>query len=267
MADHKPQPAKHFDLIARGIKEPSPLGTATFVGLRILDPILQYNILAKGWGSTALHRLGLETLPAGLPTHTGTPIDGLGLSPYRLILLGMAAGTSAKQAWWLCGTSEERFGVGTALAVGAYNTAANALNGLLFTTTAFSASLAGGETFPQPPLVVGVALYVVGMLTEVVSEYQRYRFKRDPKNKGKPYTGGLFKYARHINYTGYSLWRAGYCLAAGGWGWGIAAFAWQYTDFVTRAVPVLNDYCEKRYGEQWEAFKRQTPYKLIPYIY
>jgi len=87
-------------------------------------------------------------------------------------------------------------------------------------------------------------MFIVGILTETIAEYQRMRFKRDPKNKGKPYTGGLWQYARHINYTGYSLWRAGYSLAAGGWFWAAAAFAWQYTDFATRAVPILNEYCE-----------------------
>lgn len=267
MAEKKDSPKFRPDLITRGIKSPSPLGTATFIGLRILDPLIQYGILAQSWGSSALHTLGLSTLPAGLPTASGTPIDALGLSPYRLILLAMATGTCVKQVWWLVGTSEETFGPGPALVVGGYNMAVNSVNDLLFTTAAFSASLSGGETFPQPPLVVGGVLYVLGMVVEVVSEWQRARFKSDPENKGRPYTQGLFRYARHVNYTGYSLWRAGYALAAGGWGWGLAAFAWQFSDFAMRAVPVLNEYCEKRYGERWEEFKRQTPYKLIPYIY
>lgn len=158
----------------------------------------------------------------------------------------MATGSSLKQIYWLIGISEEKFDSGAAVAVVGYNTVFNALNDLLFTTTAFSASLSGNETFPQTPLIVGSIMYVVGILTEAISEYQRMRFKRDPKNKGKPYTGGLWQYARHINYAGYSLWRTGYCLAAGGWIWGAAAFAWQYTDFATRAVPVLNEYCEKK---------------------
>jgi len=242
----KPEGKDPRDLINRGIKEPSPLGTTVFVGLRSLDPVIQYGILARGWGSSLLHRIGLSTLSAGLPTNTGTIIDKLNLSPYRLILLAMATGSSLKQIYWLVGISEYRFDVGPALMVVGYNTVFNSLNNLLFTTTAFSASLSGNETFPQTPLIVGSIMFVVGILTEAIAEYQRMRFKMDPKNKGKPYTGGLWQYARHINYTGYSLWRAGYSLAAGGWIWGAAAFAWQYTDFVMRAVPVLNDYCEKR---------------------
>ena len=183
-------------------------------------------------------------MPAGLPTNTGTIIDKLGLSPYRLILLAMATGTSLKHIYWLVGLSEERLDSGVAVGVSAYNSMFNSLNDLLFTTSAFSASLSGSETFPQTPLIVGSIMFIVGILTETIAEYQRMRFKRDPKNKGKPYTGGLWQYARHINYTGYSLWRAGYSLAAGGWFWAAAAFAWQYTDFATRAVPILNEYCE-----------------------
>ena len=260
-------PRKHHDLIERGIKDPSPAGTATFIGLRLLDPLLQYGILAHGLGSSTLHALGLTTLPAGAPTTTGTPIDALGLSPYRLILLAMCTATAAKQTWWVAGPRQERFGVGAALTVAAYNAAVNSANALAFTTTAVSASLAGGAAFPQPPLVVGAALFVLGLALEAVAEAQRARFKADPRNKGRPFTGGLFAYARHVNYTGYALWRAGYALAAGGWVWGAGALLWHGSDFALRAVPALNDYCERTYGEEWVRYKQQTPYKLIPYVY
>jgi len=263
----KKAPPDHRDLIQRGNKEPSPIGTATFIGLRLLDPFLQYGILAKGWGSSALHAAGLETLPAGLPTASGTPIDALGLSPYRLILLGMATATAAKHVWWVAATREEHFGPGTAAIVAAYNMAFNSANDLVFTTALMSGSLAGGAAFPQPPLVAGAVLFVLGLAVELVAEAQRARFKRDPANKGKPFTGGLFAYARHVNYTGYTMWRAGYSLAAGGWAWGVGTVLWQGSDFVMRAVPVLNDYCEKRYGDDWVRYTQQTPYKLIPYIY
>ncbi|EQB49934.1 hypothetical protein CGLO_10681 [Colletotrichum gloeosporioides Cg-14] len=32
----------------------------------------------------------------------------------------------------------------------------------------------------------------------------------------------------------------------------------QAFDFVSRAVPVLNEYCTRRYGEQWSQFKKET---------
>jgi protein-S-isoprenylcysteine O-methyltransferase Ste14 len=235
--------SKSFDLINRGIKRPTPLGTTLFVGLRALDPLLQYGILAHGVGSTLLLKLGITQLPAGLATNTGTFIDKLGLSPYRMIILAMAAGSSIKQIYWILATSEEEFPPGAALPVVAYNTIFNSINSLAFTTTIASASLSSNETFPQTPLLVGSALYIVGILTEAISETQRMNFKRDPKNKGKVYSGGLWSIARHINYTGYSLWRAGYTLACSGWGAGVFVVSFLLADFNFRAIKVLDEYC------------------------
>jgi hypothetical protein len=56
-------------------------------------------------------------------------------------------------------------------------------------------------------------------------------------------------------------------MAAGGWGLGLVTAAFFLSDFAKRGVPVLNEYCEKRYGKDWEAFKKRTPYVLIPGIY
>jgi hypothetical protein len=98
--------SKLRDLITRGDYTSDPLGRATFVLLRTIDPFLQYSILAHGLGTGLLHRVGLRTLPAGIPAHTGIPvIDALGLSPYRLILLGMTIACAVKQnvrsaSWW-----------------------------------------------------------------------------------------------------------------------------------------------------------------------
>lgn len=240
--------SKSFDLINRGVKRPTPIGTALFVGLRALDPLLQYGILAHGVGSTLLSKLGITQLPAGLATNTGTFIDKLGLSPYRLIILAMAAGSSIKQIYWILGTSEEELPPGPALSVVAYNTIFNSINSLAFTTTIASASLSSNETFPQTPLLVGCTLYVAGILTESIAETQRRNFKRDPKNKGKVYSEGLWSFARHINYTGYSLWRAGYTLACSGWGGGAFVVSFLLADFNFRATKVLDEYCAPKVG-------------------
>jgi steroid 5-alpha reductase family enzyme len=81
------------------------------------------------------------------------------------------------------------------------------------------AALAG-----QQPLglldAAGVALWVLGMVFEVVGDWQLARFKADPANKGKVLDRGLWRYTRHPNYFGeFCLWW-GYWLiavAAGGW--------------------------------------------------
>jgi protein-S-isoprenylcysteine O-methyltransferase Ste14 len=256
------------DRISRGNYTSNPLGSFVFIALRSLDPILQYSILGHGLGTATLHRIGLRTLPPGNPTNIGiSAIDSLGLSPYRLILLSMAVGSAVKQNVWQAAISKENMEVGTAVMVAIFNTVVNSLNTYMFLVSSTSASLSNHSKFPQTPLLIGSAMYIVGLLTEYVAEAQRRRFKDDPKNKGKPYTGGLWAYARHINYGAYMIWRAGYALAAGGWVWGAVVGGFFFWDFKRRGVPVLNEYCEKRYGEDWEAFKRQTKWKLLPGIY
>lgn len=232
-------------LILRGSKQSSPLGTGLFIGLRSIDPVLQYAFLAKGIAAPAIHRLGGKTLAQGPPVVTNTLIDRLAMSPYRLILLAMAAGSAIKQNYWLVGICQEEFPPLSAIEVSVFNTVFNSVNSLLFTCSLTSASV-NGEHFPQTPLIVGSALYVVGIFTETFSEWQRLQFKKNTANKGKVYTGGLFRFARHINYAGYTLWRAGYALAAGGWTWGAIVGAFFSYNFISDGMPELNRYCQER---------------------
>lgn len=245
---------KKQDLISRGQKFPTLLGRALFVGLRALDPFFQYSILAHGVGASVLHKVGLTTLPPGLPTQTGISlIDGLQLSSYRLILLSMAVGSMVKQNIWVTAISGEPMPIPAALIIGIFNTIFNSVNSYLFICSQTSASISSNAGFPQIPLVVGSAMYTVGILTELISEIQRARFKKDPKNAGKPYTGGLWSLARHINYGAFTVWRAGYAIASGGWTWGLVTGAFFFYDFVTRGVPVLDEYCTKRVSYEFSA--------------
>lgn len=264
--DPRSEASKKRDLIARGDYTPTPAGKAVFFLLRGIEPYLQYSILAHGLGTSLLHRIGIRTLRPGLPTNTGIAlIDGLGLSPYRLVLFGMAVGAAVKQNIWVAALSGEPMPVGGAVVVGAFNAVFNSISTYAFLIRATSASLE--SDFPQPALIIGSALYVVGITAELVSEIQRKRFKSDPKNKGKAYTGGLWSFARHINYGGYTIWRAGYALVGGGSALGALVGAFFFWDFSQRAVPILNEYCETRYGPAWEKFKKDTPYRLIPFVY
>lgn len=100
--------------------------------------------------------------------------------------------------------------------------------------------------FCTPSVAIGVGAYLIGISTELLSELQRQRFKKDPANKGKPYGGGLFSLATNINYGAYTLWRGGFALATGGWAWGLFTFSFFFYDFATRGVPVLDRYCTER---------------------
>jgi steroid 5-alpha reductase family enzyme len=64
--------------------------------------------------------------------------------------------------------------------------------------------------------IVGVMLWGIGFVFEAVGDYQMARFKANPANHGKVFSGGLWKYTRHPNYFGdFLVW----------WGLTLLAFA------------------------------------------
>ncbi|KAI0449494.1 hypothetical protein F5B21DRAFT_46922 [Xylaria acuta] len=285
---------KHYDLIRRGEKEPTISGTLTFIGLRLADIPLQHALLspsASSPGVRLLTCLGLRTI------YTSPSINSLlssplswGNPPTSFILLLMSIGSAAKQIYWQTAISQESFPASAAAAVSVYNTVVNSANTLLFlalgTTSLLSSpkitlpfsfpSLSSSSSSSSPasawttlPLstILGTLLYVTGITIETLSERQRAVFKSRPENKGRVCTTGLWGWARHINYFGYALWRGGYCMVASGWTGGIIMGLWQGWDLGSRAVAVQDDYCGKRYGEQWVAFKRDVPYRIIPGVW
>lgn len=53
--------------------------------------------------------------------------------------------------------------------------------------------------------ITGFVIWLYGILAESISDYQKYKFKSDPKNKDKWIETGLWKYSRHPNYFGEFL--------------------------------------------------------------
>ncbi|CAH0015615.1 unnamed protein product [Clonostachys rhizophaga] len=260
------------EFIRRGIKKPSPAGTLTFVGLRSLDVLLQYQLLS-GAGTAILDRVGLNYVSPGqvgalgLSTSTGLAlVDRLDLPLPHLLLLGMAAGSTAKQVYWLVFVSKEEFPVSNAIPISVFNSVVNTLcTGLLLAGVTSSATAPSfpGTSLPYP-YIAGPILYLLGIVTELVSEIQRKKFKDDPKNKGKVMTSGLWQYARHINYGGYAIWRAGYFVTASGLAAGLLSGSFFVWNFIQNAIPELDAYCSGRYGEQWQNFKKSVPHVLFP---
>jgi steroid 5-alpha reductase family enzyme len=65
-----------------------------------------------------------------------------------------------------------------------------------------------------PVLVLAGLIWLVGFIFETVGDWQMYRFKSDPDNKGKIMDRGLWKYTRHPNYFGDTMVWWGYALFA-----------------------------------------------------
>jgi len=51
--------------IPSGNKATKPLGTAGFVGLRLLDPFIQHSIIARGTGQALINSLGNTVFAQG----------------------------------------------------------------------------------------------------------------------------------------------------------------------------------------------------------
>jgi len=63
---------------------------------------------------------------------------------------------------------------------------------------------------------LAIFIWIIGFIFEAVGDYQLNAFKRQPENKGKLLTTGLWRYTRHPNYFGdAAVW----------WGFGLLAIA------------------------------------------
>ena len=62
--------------------------------------------------------------------------------------------------------------------------------------------------------VAGIVVMGIGILFELLADNQMHRFKADPANKGKFINVGIWRYSRHPNYLGETLFWWGLYLAA-----------------------------------------------------
>lgn len=249
--------------IHRGTSDSSSLGRALFAALRLLDVPAQYALLTRA-------------LPAFISRCGGGTAVAPALSPHQLLLLSMTTLAALKHAHWALAISAEAMPPADAVAIAVFNAVFNSIGSLLFAWSATSAAASAYQVSVPVPFadavtlpvtaVVGAALFSAGLAAEWAAEIQRRRFKRDARNKGRCYTGGLFAFARHPNYGGYVCWRAGLGLAASGLAYGGFVSAFFVSDFLGRGVPLLDEYCAGRYGEQWVEYKRLVRWRLFPGI-
>lgn len=235
---------KLHDNLSR-VKAPSPLGKSIFIALRLTDALWQNELLYHAWGSQLLQRLGGTPVPHSVMMNAAKGR----VNPYCQLLVVMALGSGIKQAIHMAYISEQELSPGSGFGIGLLNTVFNSAN-VLLSLWSRTSQAPSSDTWlgilSTPSVAIGVSAYTIGILTELIAELQRRKFKKDPANRGKPYGGGLFSLATNINYGAYTLWRGGFALATGGWAWGLFVFSFFFYDFVTRGVPVLDQYCTER---------------------
>ncbi len=128
--------------------------------------------------------------------------------------------------------------------------------------------LRDGLRTPQPLIfvdAVGVLLYLVGSYVGTASEYSRHIWKTRPENQGHLYTGGLFRYCRHINYFGDLLLFGGFALLTRQLWTGIVPVI-MGLNFMFFLIPAHDAYLAARYGTEFDDYARRTK-KLVPLLY
>ena len=130
-----------------------------------------------------------------------------------------------------------------------------------------SSSRVALETFA----LVGLVVWLAGFGIEVMADYQKRQFRKDPGNKGRFIKTGLWSRSRHPNYFGEIVLWIGVTLIAvptlQGWQW-IALISPVFVSYLlTRVsgVPMLEAKADKKWGgqEDYENYKANTPV-LIP---
>ena len=112
---------------------------------------------------------------------------------------------------------------------------------------------------------IAILIFVDGCFLNTAGEILRDIWKRNPENKGKLYTKGLFRYSMHINYFGDMLWVTAYALITKNW-YSVSIPVFLFCFFAFYNIPKLDKYLKEKYGEDFEDYARHTK-KFIPFIY
>ncbi len=112
---------------------------------------------------------------------------------------------------------------------------------------------------------IGVLLLLAGSAINTGSEWQRNRWKQRPENAGRVYTGGLFRFARHINYFGDEVLFTGWVLLTATPALLIVPVL-MACGFIFLNIPAQNRYLEDRYGDEYRVYARRVK-RFVPYVY
>jgi steroid 5-alpha reductase family enzyme len=138
---------------------------------------------------------------------------------------------------------------------------------ILMTFVLYVFAKAGGNNKQAVGIIemIGAMLYVSGSCINTFSEYARHVWKLKAENKGRLYTGGLFRLAMHINYFGDIVLFSGFAMITHHSGVYVIPLA-MTVNFIFNIIPLLDRYLEKKYGDEFRDYSKKTK-KLIPLIY
>jgi protein-S-isoprenylcysteine O-methyltransferase Ste14 len=121
----------------------------------------------------------------------------------------------------------------------------------------------GDISFPYSD-VVGLAIFVLGLIYSFAYEAGRFRWKKLPENKGKAHTVGLASLSVHPNYFGDLLTYNGWALA-GGTRCAFSLSAFQMGLFLWFWIPQSDAYLAQRYPNDFPSYAAKTA-TIIPLV-
>ncbi len=118
---------------------------------------------------------------------------------------------------------------------------------------------------------IGLTIWVIGFLLEVIADHQKRQFKKNPQNKGRFIQTGLWSKSRHPNYFGeILLWTGVFIISIPvlqSWQWVAILSPIFVFLLITKVsgVPMLEAKSDKKWGgqEDYQIYKANTPV-LIP---
>ena len=143
---------------------------------------------------------------------------------------------------------------------------------VLVTMAAGLAAMTSDASIPLGPMAyLGIALWVAGMLIEVVAYSQKTQFRKVPENRDRFITTGLWAWSRHPNYFGeITLW-LGLALVALPVlsGWQLATMISPIFVYVLltkiSGIPLLERMAKKKWGSEPEfiSYTESTPALIL----
>jgi steroid 5-alpha reductase family enzyme len=139
---------------------------------------------------------------------------------------------------------------------------------VLLTAACALAVITGGNREPLGVIgYIGIAVWTIGIVIEIVADQQKSAFRADPANQGKFINTGLWAWSRHPNYFGEIVLWTGMAIIAipvlEGWQWATLISPVFVTFLLTKVsgVPMLEKAADERWGGQddYEVYKRNTP--------
>ncbi|KAF6241060.1 hypothetical protein HO173_000854 [Letharia columbiana] len=271
-------PLEPMDLFPfRGQYGGSAAGAALFVAVRTAVPVLFYSLLAPPISALSIFSRFPSAYPSRPPPTDPLAIpffpdfllrwieQSLGLPSYSaMVFLGVAL-PSVTFIMYNTVWRREKFpmsGQGGSIQVTTQVNLFDSIHAPLFVYLASRNPTWSPTIFEWTPI-----FFVAGLSLHFLADHSKYLFRKDAKNRGKVYTGGVWGLVRHPNFLGFTIWRTAFATAAGGWGFGLLALAMFAYILCGTSVRVLEGYMDRAYGKEWKRATEKVRWKMVPGIW